>query len=294
MCRLFGMHAGTQSVKATFWLLTAPDSLSEQSHREPDGAGIGIFNAQGVPVVSKQPIAAWEDRLFAAAARELESTTFLAHVRFATKGAHTLLNTHPFEQDGRLFAHNGALEGLDRLDARLEDLHAASLVLGQTDSERMFALITAETRRRNGDLPAGIRVALTWITANLPVYSLNLVITTATDLWALRYPATHKLYVLERPAGGATGTAPLQASSPRIRGHSRDLAATPAVIVATLPMDEDPGWRLMEPGELLHVDARLSVSSSTPLPAVPCHPLTLADLDRVTATSQHPHTRAVR
>lgn len=197
MCRLFGMHAGTQSVKATFWLLTAPDSLSEQSHREPDGAGIGIFNAQGVPVVSKQPIGASEDRLF---------------------------------------AHNGALEGLDRLDARLEELHAASLVLGRTDSERMFALITAETRRRNGDLPAGIRVALTWITANLPVYSLNLVITTATD----------------------------------------------------------PGWRLMEPGELLHVDARLSVSSSTPLPAVPCHPLTLADLDRVTATSQHPHTRAVR
>ena len=45
MCRLFGLHAGPKPVRATFWLLDAPDSLSAQSRREPDGAGIGTFDA---------------------------------------------------------------------------------------------------------------------------------------------------------------------------------------------------------------------------------------------------------
>jgi len=39
MCRLFGLHAGSRPVHATFWLLDAPDSLAQQSRREPDGAG---------------------------------------------------------------------------------------------------------------------------------------------------------------------------------------------------------------------------------------------------------------
>jgi len=33
MCRLFGLTAGTNRVKATFWLLDAPDSLETQSRR---------------------------------------------------------------------------------------------------------------------------------------------------------------------------------------------------------------------------------------------------------------------
>ena len=61
-----------------------------------------------------------------------------------------MANTHPFAQDGRLFAHNGAFGGLDLLDARLADLDARNLVGGQTDSERMFALITAHARRNGG------------------------------------------------------------------------------------------------------------------------------------------------
>ena len=90
MCRLFGLHAGPQPVRATFWLLDAPDSLAEQSRREPDGAGIGTFD----------------------------------------------------------------------------------------DSERLFALITAETRRTGGDVGEGIARAIRWIARELPVFSLNLIVTT--------------------------------------------------------------------------------------------------------------------
>ena len=225
MCRLFGLHAGQQPVSATFWLLDAPDSLAEQSHRNPDGAGIGVFTASaaGSPqqgaTVEKQPLAAWQDPEFARAARTFQATTFVAHVRYASTGAHTYANTHPFTQDGRLFAHNGVIEGLPELERRLAELGAADLVVGETDSERVFALITAETRRHDGDVPQAIAAALTWIAEHLPVYSLNFVLTTASELYALRYPETNKLYVLERDASGRH----LDAKSTRIRAHSTDL-----------------------------------------------------------------------
>ena len=79
-------------------------------------------------------------------------------------------------------------------------------------------------------MAAGLTAAIGWISAHLPVYALNLVLITATDLWALRYPATHELYVLDRPAGGAraAGRQALDVASPRIHARSPHLAR-PAV-----------------------------------------------------------------
>jgi predicted glutamine amidotransferase len=287
MCRLFGLHAGGVA-DAEFWLLDAPDSLTVQSHRNPDGAGIGCFGPDGRPQVDKQPIAAWQDTEFARTARRLRGRTFVAHVRYASTGAHTVVNTHPFLQDGRLFAHNGVVQGLDRLDQRLAELGAAGLVAGQTDSERVFALITAETRRNGGDVGAGLVSAVGWIADRLPVYAVNLVLATATDLWALRYPATHELYVLDRPAGGSGGGAPLAAHSQQISTRSEQLARQPSVIIASERMDGDPAWRLLEPGELLHAGPDLAIDRSTPFPAPPRQLLRLADLDPAAAASQHP------
>src|SRR5262249_41755495 len=119
MCRLFGLSAGAHRVMATFWLLDAPDSLRDQSHREPDGTGLGYFDSRGHPRVDKQPIAAFEDKAFAREARRIESSTFVSHVRFASTGALELRNTHPFEQHGRLFAHNGVVQDLPTLERRI-------------------------------------------------------------------------------------------------------------------------------------------------------------------------------
>src|SRR5215467_3333208 len=152
MCRLFGLHSDRRAVTATFWLLDAPDNLAEQSRRNPDGTGLGVFDGQGRPQLRKQPIAAWQDAEFATEAHDMTGTTFIAHVRYATTGSHDVVNTHPFLQDDRIFAHNGVLEGLDVLDARLTEMGIADLVLGQTDSERVFALISGSIRAREGDV----------------------------------------------------------------------------------------------------------------------------------------------
>ena len=285
MCRLFGLHAGTP-VRATFWLLSAPDSLLLQSHREPDGTGIGIFTPEGIPELHKRPIAAWQDREFATQARELCSPVFLAHVRYASTGGLTELNTHPFSQDGRLFAHNGALEGLDLLDGRLEDMGAAGLVQGDTDSERLFALITVEIRAHGGDIEAGLIAALTWVATTVPVYSLNLILATPQQLWAVRYPDTNELWVLERNKRAGRGG--LEAKTAQIGVHSSELAERTGVVVASEPMDDDPRWRPLTPGELIRVDTAHTLTSSHPLPATLTFPLTVADLNPRTASSQAP------
>jgi predicted glutamine amidotransferase len=282
MCRLFGMSAGGRRARATFWLLGAPDSLAEQSRREPDGTGLGWFDEHGAPHVRKQPIAAWGDAEFAREAREISSSTFVAHVRFASTGALELRNTHPFEQDGRLFAHNGVVGDLPALETRLGD--ALSLVRGDTDSERLFALITTETAAHGGDVGAGIAAACGWAAANLPVLAINFVLAAEQGLWALRYPQTHELHVLEREPGAALE----HSSSLGSRVRSEHGASRPLVVVASERMDGDPRWRALRPGELLHVDHALRVSSRTILHGPPARPLTLDDLDpRARASQTH-------
>ena len=286
VCRLFGMSGGPEPVKATFWLLQAPDSLSQQSRREPDGTGLGSFGADGTPIVSKHPLAAFRDREFAQEAKAVSARTFVAHVRYASTGGLTPENTHPFEQEGRLLAHNGVIGDLPALERKLGD--DLQLVRGETDSERFFALITREIRRA-GDVAEGIATAAAWVAANLPVFALNFVMITRADLWALRYPDVHDLLVLERDAGGAGGAASgglEQASATRIRVTSAELARRPAVVVATERMDDDPGWRPLSSGELLHVDGNLGVTSRRVLEAPPAHQLSLSDLGLRAAASQ--------
>jgi predicted glutamine amidotransferase len=285
MCRLFGMSGGPARVGATFWLLEAPDSLALQSRREPDGTGLGYFDETGRPVVEKQPLAAYEDHEFAREAREVRSRTFVAHVRYASTGAVSPHNTHPFEQGGRLFAHNGVIGDVPGLEAELGE--ARSLVRGDTDSERFFALITQEIDRA-GEVGEGITRAATWVARHLPVFALNCIVITGGELWALRYPDTHELHVLERKPGGPRGRRHLDHASARgsVRVRSGELATRPAVVVASEPMDEDPGWRELACGELLHVAGDLSVEVRRVLDHAPAHPLTLADLDPRAAASQ--------
>ena len=262
MCRLFGLTSGAALVRATFWLLDAPDSLEAQSHRNADGSGIGFFDAAGAPVVDKQPEPAFSDEEFIHEARQAESSVFVAHVRWATAGGRTPQNTHPFVMHGRIMAHNGGFGELQRLEEQLGSY--ASLVRGDTDSERYFALITQQADTHGGDVGAGITAAASWIGANLPVSALNTIVAAPGELWALRYPAQHALHVLERPAGASQ--TPVEDKGLHVRSstssvHAPGLHDVPSVVIASEQLDGESGWRMLAPGELVHVGPDLGVRS---------------------------------
>jgi predicted glutamine amidotransferase len=269
MCRLFGLTAGKSRVKATFWLLDAPDSLQVQSHRNVDGAGLGFFGPAGEPVLDKQPEPAFRDQEFTREAKQAESSTFVAHVRLASTGGRTVQNTHPFAMHGRIMAHNGGFGELSQLDQELGSY--ASLVLGDTDSERYFALITKETDAHGGDVGAGITAAASWIAERLPVSALNTIVATPGELWALRYPGQHALHILERPAGPGPGERGLHVRSTTSSVHAPDLADTASVVVASEELDGESGWRMFAPGELVHVRPDLSVHARIAIPQPPAH-----------------------
>jgi glutamine amidotransferase len=294
MCRLLGLTAGREPISASFWLLDAPDSLEVQSRRNADGSGIGFFDPSGTPVLDKQPEAAYQDKEFTREAKQARSPVFVAHVRWASVGGRTMQNTHPFAMQGRIMAHNGGLGDVGRLAEQLGSYRG--LVLGETDSEHYFALITQQIDAHGGDVGAGIAAAAGWIAARLPVSSLNTVIAAPGELWALRYPGQHALHIIERPAGAsvpaaATGggaaagaakaggtTASGTASAPglHVRSatssvHAPALQELPSVVVASEELDGERGWRMLAPGELVHVRPDLTVESAVVLPDPPAH-----------------------
>ncbi|WP_255275790.1 class II glutamine amidotransferase [Actinomadura madurae] len=267
MCRLFGMSTGGPRVRAAHWLLDAPRSLRAQSHRMQHGAGLGWFSLGGEPVRDRAPLAAFENADFDLHARNVPSHTFVSHVRDASVGGLTVHNCHPFVMNDRLFAHNGVVKGLETLKSWLTDVERAH-ISGETDSELVFACVTAEIRRR-GDTTAGIVEAVRRIAAEVPVFALNLLVAEAGRLWALRYPESNELWVLSHRRGGASGAGD---------------ADVPAVVVASEPMDDQPGWRLLEPGELLIVDG-LAETSLFPFGPLR-YPLRRSDLSVREAASQ--------
>jgi predicted glutamine amidotransferase len=278
MCRLLGLSAGREPISASFWLLDAPDSLEAQSRRNADGSGIGFFDPSGTPVLDKQPEAAFQDPEFTREAKQARSPVFVAHVRWASVGGRTPQNTHPFAMQGRIMAHNGGLGDVGRLAEQLGSYR--DLVLGETDSEHYFALITQQIDAHGGDVGAGIAAAAGWIAARLPVSSLNTVIAAPDELWALRYPAQHALHLIERPAGAsipaatggpAAGAAGLHVRSATSSAHAPALQDLPSVVVASEELDGERGWRMLASGELIHVRPDLTVESAVVLPDPPAH-----------------------
>jgi predicted glutamine amidotransferase len=276
------MSGGQHEVQATFWLLDAPASLILLSESQPDGVGIGSFDVDGSPSIWRKPVAANRSETFIALAgsHDVRSRTFIAHIRHATEAEPSIDNTHPFEQNGRIFAHNGIVGDLPEIRRRLGSY--TDLIRGDTDSEHYFTLMTKRIDEHDGDVAAGITAVAREFAAELSLYSLNMLLTTPTDVWALRYPESNELWILERSLGGLepVGGFDERSASGIMRVQSGELSILPATVIASERMDASSGWRLLESGELIHVDENLNVTSTM---AVPDPPAKLIDLEELSA-----------
>ena len=141
MCRLFGFRSVLQS-QVHRSLTNAENAMSVQAHFHPDGWGVAYYVA-GAPHIIKSTGPAEQDRIFHKVSGILTSRTVLAHVRKATQGVRSTLNSHPFQHGRWVMAHNGDVPDFFNLRARLVEEVPPLLrgyLLGETDSEVIFHL----------------------------------------------------------------------------------------------------------------------------------------------------------
>jgi glutamine amidotransferase len=149
MCRLFGFRSVIPS-QVHQSLVSAENALVVQSEEHPDGWGVGYYVANS-PHVIKSATGAVTDSLFKRVSGIVSSETVLAHVRKATHGTLSLINSHPFQYGSWIFAHNGNIpdfeEHREALMARIPPV-LRRFILGDTDSEVIFYLLLGNLARR--------------------------------------------------------------------------------------------------------------------------------------------------
>jgi glutamine amidotransferase len=150
MCRLFGFRSVINS-QVHSSLVHAENAFVSQSVKHSDGWGVAYYR-ENVPHLIKSTDRAVDDHIFHKVSGIVSSQTVLAHLRKATHGNLTILNSHPFQYGKWIFAHNGNLklftsyrdDLLNKIDPDLR-----RFVLGTTDSEIFFYLMLTQIKKRH-------------------------------------------------------------------------------------------------------------------------------------------------
>lgn len=233
MCRHLA-YVG-EPVRLSDLLLTPPHSLLRQSWAprdmrgggtvNADGYGIGWYAGDAEPVRLRRAAPMWTDAALPRLAEEISSGGVLAAVRSATIGMPVVETAcAPFTSGPWLFSHNGLVRGWpESVAGQASRLPVTDLLLmdAPTDAALLWALLRA--RLSAGDEPADAVASLvTEVAATAPGSRLNLLLTDGESIVGTAW--THALWV--RPLPGA-------------------------VVVASEPFDEDPGWQEVPDGHLV-------------------------------------------
>ena len=140
MCELFGVSSSKPvQVKYSLHAFAEHGGLI---HPNKSGWGIAYHEGKDALLIKEPEPASDSPWVRFIENQPLTSTSIIAHVRYATAGAPSFANTHPFirELGGQMhfFAHNGGLDGIwDKKSLRSGRFHPA----GETDSEFAFCLL---------------------------------------------------------------------------------------------------------------------------------------------------------
>ncbi len=145
MCELFAMSS-RNPVAVTYSLDEFSKNGSKLRHNR-DGWGIALACDHDAFLVKEAKPAKDSPWVRFIADNPIKTTLAIAHVRYATRGQHTMENTHPFRRilnrSTHLFAHNGTLDGIETMT----DAEALSfLPIGDTDSELAFCTLLSRLK----------------------------------------------------------------------------------------------------------------------------------------------------
>jgi len=277
MCR-FVLYLGPEITLDV--LTTRPtNSIIHQSFhsrlgREPlNGDGFGV--AWYVPDVSPEPAQfrsiqpAWNNLNLLHLARVSRSSAILAHVRAATPGSRVSeSNCHPFTAGRFAFMHNGAVAEFGRLKRKVAAKlsgESYSWVQGTTDSEYLFALFCDQLSRcQNTDETEAMADALEATIAEVVQLAEDAGVTGSSFLNLAVSDGTRA--VVSRYASGDAESPSLYTSTGKQcvceEGTCRMIQCdgrSSSVIVASEPLNDDPGWEPVPHNYLLLIRPDCSV-----------------------------------
>jgi predicted glutamine amidotransferase len=238
MCRLLGVVAA----QAAPIVELVPDELPRlEALADVHPHGWGVASAgepAGLRVVKAPERAATSQRWAEGIGTSTDAA--LLHIRQASPGMpHVEVNTHPFLADGMAFAHNGHAHPTATLDA-LSAGAGGPRPLGDTDSERYFALVRMAARDML--LDRALLDAARRITTSARATSLNALVLTEHALTAI---AWWDEPVIRTGGDGET---------------DRDyrlwyrVAADRVVVASAFVADDGPTWQELPHGHSLTID----------------------------------------
>lgn len=277
MCRLFGFRSVIPS-QVHSSLVSAENALVVQSEEHPDGWGVAYYVAHA-PHVIKSATGAVSDTLFKRVSGIVSSETVVAHVRKATHGNLSLINSHPFQYGSWVFAHNGNVPDFeDHRDelVRLVPPVLRRFILGDTDSEVVFYLLLGQLARRFDlhrrgypiqDLFDAIRDTVEELAEVIELdpydpaneFYLTLLVTNGHVMAGHQggkqlYVSTHKHHCPERDS--------CPSFAPECEAMTKSGFVSHLLLSSEI-LQGDNVWTDLTPGALVGVDARMKYADST-------------------------------
>ncbi|MFO0663545.1 MAG: class II glutamine amidotransferase [Polyangiaceae bacterium] len=251
MCRLLGI-VSSEPTDYRIVLREAPRSLATLSQEHRDGWGIAVCDLDGPWALEKGVLRACDDERFHEIAAGRRGNMLLAHVRLKTVGETSLANTHPFESDGWVFAHNGTIKNLEQLE-RLCSAERLRAVQGHTDSERLFAAILTrldvagvDARSSDGEVVPVLTEFFRELRSLKDAGTFNGLLSNGRTLYAHRFGRS--LYVLRR--GHGDSIMPVRVASDGTRVETPWSGRRKAILIASEALTDEP-WFEIEDGTLL-------------------------------------------
>lgn len=191
MCRILG-SVSAEPISIEHELLHAENPLIQQSEDHDSGWGMAVYREADCeqPDLVRFPEAAYSDGEFHRAT-SMRGRIFNAHLRRATLGGLTLINTHPFVMGEYSFSHNGTVIRYPKL---LEP--GVDKPQGDTDSEHLFNWLMCHY---DSDNPCGsLRKLVQTCIKRSPFSGLNFLFSDGQRLYAYKL-GIFELHWLVRP-----------------------------------------------------------------------------------------------
>ncbi len=277
MCRLFGFRSVIQS-QVHSSLVSAENALGVQSEKHPDGWGVAYY-IEGFPHLIKSTKSALNCKIFERVSGIVSSNTVIAHIRKATLGEQTILNTHPFQFGNWTFAHNGNIENFAKCKPDLLARVAPKFkrfILGDTDSEIIFYFILSYLEANMDihnsncsihELSQGVREAVNLLIKYTNEYSkiddtdnsktyYTFLLSNGTNILAHQggkslYYSTYKNRCSDRDTCPSFSP---ECEAQSVSGHINHL------IFSSEPLYGENIWLPMKPGQIIGVDAHMKLS----------------------------------